>query len=88
MMITSDLVKSALLVTGVINHTVLLESGLKIETSARVPWGSGLGTSSILAAAIVKGLFEIMGEDACNERVLVVFTGQVSIFLFFPFFVL
>jgi fucokinase len=63
------LVKSALLVTGIINHRVLLESGLKIETSARVPRGSGLGTSSILAAAVVKGLFEIMGEDACNERV-------------------
>ncbi|KAJ4784147.1 L-fucokinase/GDP-L-fucose pyrophosphorylase [Rhynchospora pubera] len=63
------LVKSALLVTGIINHRVLSESGLKIETSARVPRGSGLGTSSILAAAVVKGLFEIMGEDACNERV-------------------
>ncbi|KAF3321345.1 bifunctional fucokinase/fucose pyrophosphorylase isoform X1 [Carex littledalei] len=63
------LVKSALVVTRIVNHRVLLKSGLKIETSARVPRGSGLGTSSILAAAVVRGLFEIMGEDACNERV-------------------
>ncbi|URD82368.1 L-fucokinase [Musa troglodytarum] len=63
------LVKSALLVTGILRHKVLVNSGLQIETWAKVPRGSGLGTSSILAAAVVKGLLRLMGEDESNESV-------------------
>ncbi|CAL9068071.1 bifunctional fucokinase/fucose pyrophosphorylase-like isoform X1 [Musa acuminata AAA Group] len=63
------LVKSALLVTGIFRHKVLVNSGLQIETWAKVPRGSGLGTSSILAAAVVKGLLRLMEEDESNESV-------------------
>lgn len=63
------LVKSALLVTGIFRHKVLVNSGLQIETWAKVPRGSGLGTSSILAAAVVNGLLRLMEEDESNESV-------------------
>ncbi|KAF9602313.1 hypothetical protein IFM89_026430 [Coptis chinensis] len=63
------LVKSALLVSGIIQGSFLLSTGLKITTWANVPRGSGLGTSSILAAAVVKGLLQIMEEDDSNENV-------------------
>lgn len=63
------LVKSGLLVSGILHHNILSNSGLRIRTWANVPRGSGLGTSSILAAAVVKGLLNIMEEDASNENV-------------------
>lgn len=63
------LVKSALVVTGLANASALCCSGLAIKTWANVPRGSGLGTSSILAAAVVKGILQIMGEDDTNEKV-------------------
>lgn len=63
------LVKSALLVTGVIHDYRLASMGLRIKTWANVPRGSGLGTSSILAAAVVKGLVQITDGDASNENV-------------------
>lgn len=63
------LVKSALLVTGVIHDNCLISSGLRIKTWANVPRGSGLGTSSILAAAVVKGLVQITDGDASDENV-------------------
>lgn len=63
------LVKSALLVTGIIHDKILGSVGLSIRTSANVPRGSGLGTSSILAAAVVKGLLQISDGDANNENV-------------------
>ncbi|KAL2468921.1 Bifunctional fucokinase/fucose pyrophosphorylase [Forsythia ovata] len=63
------LVKSALLVTGVVNDKILQSTGLKIKTWANVPRGSGLGTSSILSAAVVKGLLQITGGDYSNENV-------------------
>lgn len=63
------LVKAALLVTGMVHHEILSNSGLKIQTWARVPRGSGLGTSSILAAAVVKGLFNLIEGDESNENV-------------------
>lgn len=59
------LVKSALLVTG----TVQCSIGLSIKTWASVPRGSGLGTSSILAAAVVKALLQIIDGDERNENV-------------------
>lgn len=63
------LVKSALLVTGIVHANLLAFTGLRIRTWANVPRGSGLGTSSILAAAVVKGLLHIMEEDENNENV-------------------
>lgn len=63
------LVKSALLVTGIIHEYVLASVGLKIMTWAHVPRGSGLGTSSILAAAVVKALLQITDGDESNENV-------------------
>lgn len=63
------LVKSALLVTGIVHERTPVSKGLKIETWANVPRGSGLGTSSILAAAVVKGLLQITDGDDSNENV-------------------
>ncbi|TYI50841.1 hypothetical protein E1A91_D12G131800v1 [Gossypium mustelinum] len=63
------LVKSALLVTGIIHENILVSNGLRIRTWANVPRGSGLGTSSILAAAVVKGLLQIIDGDDGNENV-------------------
>ena len=75
--------KSALLACGVIPSqggdldTVLtrLGGGIWMDTEVTgVPKGSGLGTSSILAAACVKAVFEFMGmeytEDDLYSRVL------------------
>ncbi|XP_021767298.1 bifunctional fucokinase/fucose pyrophosphorylase-like isoform X1 [Chenopodium quinoa] len=61
------LVKCALLVTGVIHDKKSM--GLEIKTWANVPRGSGLGTSSILAAAVVKGLLQIIEGDDEEENV-------------------
>ncbi|KAL4379767.1 hypothetical protein GQ457_02G001300 [Hibiscus cannabinus] len=63
------LVKSALLVTGIVHENIIVSTGLKIRTWANVPRGSGLGTSSILAAAVVKGLLQIINGDDSNENV-------------------
>ncbi|KAL5792198.1 hypothetical protein ACOSP7_000792 [Xanthoceras sorbifolium] len=63
------LVKSALLVTGIVHENSLVSTGLQIRTWANVPRGSGLGTSSILAAAVVKALLQITDGDHCNENV-------------------
>lgn len=63
------LVKSALLVTGIIHENILASNGLRIQTWANVPRGSGLGTSSILAAAVVKGLLQVIDGDDSNENV-------------------
>uniref|UniRef100_A0A0E0CU43 GHMP kinase N-terminal domain-containing protein n=1 Tax=Oryza meridionalis TaxID=40149 RepID=A0A0E0CU43_9ORYZ len=63
------LVKSALIVTGVLNHERLSKLGLNIRTWANVPRGSGLGTSSILAAAVVKGLFQLIEGDESDATV-------------------
>lgn len=69
--------KAALIACGVIrkNDTrnlqeVLSELGGGIYLSTQVinvPKGSGLGTSSILAGACVKGLFEFFGEEAGDD---------------------
>ncbi|XP_028779835.1 bifunctional fucokinase/fucose pyrophosphorylase isoform X2 [Neltuma alba] len=63
------LVKSALLVTGIVHDKILADMGLRIKTWANVPRGSGLGTSSILAAAVVKGLLQIIDGDGSTENV-------------------
>ena len=66
---TFRLVKSALIVTGILGHKLFSKSGLNIRTWANVPRGSGLGTSSILAAAVVKGLFLVMEDDGSDDNV-------------------
>lgn len=63
------LVKSALLVTGILYDRILVSMGLRVKTWAHIPRGSGLGTSSILAAAVVKGLLRIIDGDESNENV-------------------
>ncbi|KAK7397452.1 hypothetical protein VNO78_18624 [Psophocarpus tetragonolobus] len=63
------LVKCALLVTGIIHDNILVDMGMHIKTWANVPRGSGLGTSSILAAAVVKGLLQIIDGDDSTENV-------------------
>ncbi|KAK4418497.1 Bifunctional fucokinase/fucose pyrophosphorylase [Sesamum alatum] len=63
------LVKSAVFVTNVINQKIFQSTGLHIKTWANVPRGSGLGTSSILSAAVVKGLLQITDGDDSNENV-------------------
>lgn len=46
-----------------------LGGGIYLSTQVRgVPKGSGLGTSSILAAACVKGIFEFMGKELTDEE--------------------
>ncbi|KAG6427218.1 hypothetical protein SASPL_111460 [Salvia splendens] len=63
------LVKSALFVTDVKTKMNLQSSGLHIKTWAKVPRGSGLGTSSILSAAVVKALLQLTNGDDSNENV-------------------
>ena len=69
--------KAALIACGVIrkndtrNLQEVLEAlggGIYLSTQViNVPKGSGLGTSSILAGACVKGLFEFFGEEAKDD---------------------
>ncbi|KAH7316282.1 hypothetical protein KP509_21G086500 [Ceratopteris richardii] len=63
------LVKSALVVTGLASSTNLLCTGISIKTWANVPRGSGLGTSSILAAAVVRAIYQAIGADDASEKV-------------------
>ncbi|XP_047958356.1 bifunctional fucokinase/fucose pyrophosphorylase isoform X2 [Salvia hispanica] len=63
------LVKSALFVTDVKTKMNLQSRGLHIKTWAKVPRGSGLGTSSILSAAVVKALLQLTNGDDSNENV-------------------
>lgn len=59
------LVKSSLVVCGY-DYS---EGGLSIQISAAVPKGSGMGTSSILGAALVEALCEIRGKAHDFQRV-------------------
>ncbi len=71
--------KAALYVTGIVpsgtraslrDITAKLGSGLFIETDVNVPKGSGLGTSSILAAAVVTALECILGSADDVQRTI------------------
>jgi len=42
--------------------------GLEIRTTVDLPLGSGLGTSSILAATVIRALGEILGEPLGNQE--------------------
>ncbi|XP_024517725.1 bifunctional fucokinase/fucose pyrophosphorylase-like [Selaginella moellendorffii] len=66
------LVKAALVVTGWTSPENIVTSspwGLEINTRASVPRGSGLGTSSILAAAVIRGLLEVSGGNSSKDSV-------------------
>ncbi|KAG0577868.1 hypothetical protein KC19_5G187500 [Ceratodon purpureus] len=64
------LVKAALVVTGFTNKTSIATSErLEIATCSNVPRGSGLGVSSILAAAVVKGLLEVKQDNTSSDNV-------------------
>ena len=43
--------------------------GIRITTEVNIPKGSGLGTSSIVAAAIIKGLHLILEHDFTDEMI-------------------
>jgi fucokinase len=47
-----------------------LGAGLHIRTECRVPKGSGLGTSSILAAALLAALHELRGRQATTDQII------------------
>lgn len=74
--------KAALLACGIIPHAAVLGGeprtlaqimqalggGIYLNTRViDIPKGSGLGTSSILAGACVKGIFEFLGEEIQDE---------------------
>lgn len=70
--------KACLLATGVIPYEgegsleeILnkLGGGIALSTSVDVPMGSGLGTSSILAAACVKAINELMGQENTEVKI-------------------
>jgi galactokinase/mevalonate kinase-like predicted kinase len=64
------LVKAALVVTGFTSKTSVSTFGrLEIITCSNVPRGSGLGVSSILAAAVVKGLLEVKQANTSSDNV-------------------
>lgn len=66
------LVKAALVVTGYTGGGGGAGGGgrLEVATFSHVPRGSGLGVSSILAAAVVKALMEVKGQDASAGNVI------------------
>lgn len=70
--------KACILATGIVpmegevSLKAVLErlgGGLFLSTSVDVPMGSGLGTSSILAAACVKALNELMGQENTEDKI-------------------
>lgn len=61
----SSLVKSALAVSGYEFN----QGGLSIQISANVPKGSGMGTSSILGAAILEALLKINGLKSTPDKI-------------------
>lgn len=71
--------KAVLVATGVVPQGVegmtmsgfceKIGGGLEILTEVNVPKGSGLGTSSIIAAAAVKAVNELFGIEVTNEMV-------------------
>lgn len=70
--------KAALIVCGIIHYSdkmplddILsqLGGGFRLSTCVRdIPRGSGLGTSSILAGACVKGIFEFLGKTITENE--------------------
>ena len=66
--------RTALLISGIVHKGESLQAalvrrggGLEVHTSVDLPMGSGLGTSSILAAAVVGGLAKMAGNDLTDH---------------------
>ncbi|MDE7298216.1 MAG: bifunctional fucokinase/L-fucose-1-P-guanylyltransferase, partial [Lachnospiraceae bacterium] len=76
---TFSLHKAVLIAAGIVPYRESTESleelcgrwggGLKLVTSVNVPKGSGLGTSSILAACAVSAIYELFGLEADYDRI-------------------
>ena len=57
-----------------------LGGGIYISTQViGIPKGSGLGTSSILAGACIKGIFEFLGEPLTNDEIYEAVLGMEQI---------
>ena len=56
--------------TDLTKHMKKLGGGLMVSTEARVPKGSGLGTSSILAATLLAALHETVGRPATHDQLI------------------
>ncbi|KAG6784892.1 hypothetical protein POTOM_010603 [Populus tomentosa] len=54
---------------GMVHENILVSMGHQIQTWAHELHGSGLGTSSILAAVVVKGLLQITDGNESSEKV-------------------
>lgn len=68
------LVASGLIPNDIIGVTLadicnMIGGGLYLSTSVDVPKGSGLGTSSIVAAACIKAVREILGQDVGDDTI-------------------
>lgn len=81
--------KAALIATGIIplseeaDLTEILKrlgGGIYLSTQViGIPKGSGLGTSSILSGACVKGIFEFLGQEKTNEEIYQIVLGMEQI---------
>lgn len=57
-----------------------LGGGIYLSTQViGIPKGSGLGTSSILSGACVKGIFEFLGQEKTNEEIYQIVLGMEQI---------
>ena len=59
--------RAALKMLGVVRSGESI-NGLEIRTEVNLPMGSGLGTSSILAATVLKALLSMRGEDVSTQE--------------------
>ncbi len=75
----SALPKAALLLSGVSPHREGLSlrqalerlgGGLDVTLFSSLPKGSGMGTSSILGAAVLACLARVLGENLCTDRLI------------------
>lgn len=76
---TFALHKAVLIAAGIVSYTdteenmeelcARLGGGLKLVTSVNVPRGSGLGTSSILAACAISAVYELFGIEVEKEKI-------------------
>ncbi len=63
------LVRTALKMLGYGNETHIIQ-GVRVRTWSRVPRGSGLGTSSVLGAAVVSALLQLMNESHDDNSII------------------
>lgn len=61
--------KACLICLNIIDSEYLKKFGIEIETNVNVPAGSGLGTSSILAGAIIKALIDFYNIEISENDI-------------------